>query len=74
MNQLSSKYFRTVLRMDEALIALLEEKDFQYITVREICRKAGVNRFTFYLHYETISDLVNETAKMANERFLSYFP
>ena len=33
-----------------------------------------MNRSTFYLHYETISDLVNETLEMINQRFLSYFP
>ena len=60
--------------MDEALIALLEEKDLGYITVKEICRQAGVNRSTFYLHYETIADLVSETLEMINQRFLSYFP
>ena len=73
MNKSQSKYFNTALRMDEALIALLEEKDLEYITVKEICHQAGVNRSTFYLHYETISDLVNETMEMINQRFLSYF-
>ena len=74
MNKSESKYFNTALRMDEALIALLEEKDLEYITVKEICHQAGVNRSTFYLHYETISDLVNETLEMVNQRFRSYFP
>ena len=74
MNKSESKYFNTALRMDEALLALLEEKDLEYITVKEICHQAGVNRSTFYLHYETISDLVNETMEMINRRFLSYFP
>ena len=74
MNKSESKYFHTALRMDEALIALLEEKDLEYITVKEICRQAGVNRSTFYLHYETIADLVNEALEMINQRFLSYFP
>ena len=74
MNKSESKYFNTALRMDEALIALLEEKDLEYITVKEICHQAGVNRSTFYLHYETIADLVNETLEMINQRFLSYFP
>ena len=74
MNKSESKYFNTALRMDEALIALLEEKDLEYITVKEICRRAGVNRSTFYLHYETIADLVDETLEMINQRFLSYFP
>ena len=74
MNKSESKYFNTALRMDEALIALLEKKDLEYITVKEICHLAGVNRSTFYLHYETIADLVNETLEMVNQRFRSYFP
>lgn len=41
--------------------------------MKEICYLAGVNRSTFYLHYETISDLVNETLEMIDRRFLSYF-
>ena len=51
-----SKYFNTALKMDEALIAILQKKSLEYITVKEICEKAGVNRSTFYLHYETILD------------------
>ena len=74
MNKCESKYFNTALRMDEALLALLEEKDLEYITVKEICHRAGVNRSTFYLHYETIADLVDETLEMINQRFRSYFP
>ena len=74
MNKSESKYFNTALRLDEALIALLEKKDLQYITVKEICHQAGVNRSTFYLHYETIADLLDETLEMINQRFLSYFP
>ncbi len=73
MNKSESKYFNTALCMDEALIALLEVKDLEYITIKEICEKAGVNRSTFYLHYETIDDLVNEAMENVNKRFLAYF-
>lgn len=73
MNKSESKYFNAALSMDEALIALLEMKDLEYITVKEICEKAGVNRSTFYLHYETIADLVNEAIESVEARFLSYF-
>lgn len=44
MNEFNSKYFKTALRMDEVLIALLEKKDLEYITVKEICEEADVNR------------------------------
>ena len=73
MNKSESKYFNTALCMDEALISLLKVKDLEYITVKEICEKAGVNRSTFYLHYETIDDLVNEAIETMNQRFMSYF-
>lgn len=74
MNRSESKYFNTAVKMDRALIALLETKDFAYITVSEICKTAGVNRSTFYLHYETVGDLLEETTRYVLDGFLSYFP
>ncbi len=59
--------------MDEALISLLEKKEFAYITVKEICETAGVNRSTFYLHYDNTSDLLKEATQHILDRFLSYF-
>ena len=73
MNKSESKYFNTATKMDLALISLLEKKPFEYITVSEICETAGVNRSTFYLHYETIGDLLCETARHLIDEFLSYF-
>lgn len=73
MNRSESKYFNTALRMDDALVSLLEEKSLEYVTVKEICEKAGVNRSTFYLHYETIEDLLSECVENVNKKFLSYF-
>ena len=72
MNKSESKYFNTAAKMDEAFLKLLEQKDFAYITVKELCATAGVNRSTFYLHYETMGDLLAECAKYINEQFLSY--
>ena len=72
MNRSESKYFATGEKMDEALLTLLERKDFTYITVKEICKVAGVNRSTFYLHYETLSDLLAESVEYMNRQFLDY--
>lgn len=58
--------------MDEAFLEILAKKDFEYITVKEICDVAGVNRSTFYLHYETIGDLLAECAGHINEQFLNH--
>ena len=73
MNKSESKYFNTATKMDLALISLLKKKPLEYITVSEICETAGVNRSTFYLHYETIGDLLHETARYLIDDFLSYF-
>lgn len=72
MNRSESRYFATAVKMDEAFLALLEKKDFAYITVKEICETAGVNRSTFYLHYETMADLLSESVNHMNEQFLDH--
>ena len=72
MNKNESKYFNTAIKMDEAFLELLEKKDFSYITVKEICEKAKVNRSTFYLHYETLEDLLSECVEHMNEQFLAH--
>ena len=73
MNKAESKYFNTAIRFDKALLSLLEKKPFEYITIREICETAEVNRSTFYLHYENTSDLLKETTTYVLDNFASYF-
>ena len=60
--------------MNKALLSLLEEKPFEYITVSEVCKEAAVSRSTFYLHYQNTTDLLSETMKQLIDGFLSYFP
>lgn len=74
MNRSESKYFATAARMDQAFLELLEEKDFAYITVKEICERAGVNRSTFYLHYETVNDLLAESARYIIDKLIGSMP
>ena len=74
MNKAESKYFNTAVRFNKALLSLLEKKPFEYITIREICEKAEVNRSTFYLHYENTGDLLKETTTYVLDNFTSYFP
>ena len=73
MNKSESKYFNTAVRFDKALLSLLEKKPFEYITIREICEEAKVNRSTFYLHYENTGDLLKETIAYVLDNFTSYF-
>lgn len=68
LSKAESKYYNTACLMNEALILLLEKKDYSFITVKEICEKAGVNRSTFYLHYETMEDLLSESIEYVGNK------
>lgn len=59
--------------MDKAFLELLDRKDLEFISVKEICEKAGVNRSTFYLHYENISDLLDESIQFVIDDFVANF-
>lgn len=72
-NKNETKYQNTARLFDEALLLLLEKKEYPYITVKEICTKAGVNRSTFYLHYDTVDDLLRECIDMITARFREKF-
>lgn len=73
MNKSESKYFNTAEKMDKAFISLLCEKDFEYITIKEICKAAGVNRSTFYLHYDNTRDLLSESLDYVISQFMGYY-
>lgn len=73
MNKNESKYFNTAKKMNDALITLLDKKDFSYITVKDICTIANVNRSTFYLHYQNTSDLLEEVIHNLNSSFYEHF-
>ncbi len=73
MNKSESKYYNTSHLMNQALIELLNKKDYEFLTIKEICKKAGVNRSTFYLHYDNIDDLLSETIENLNKDFVACF-
>ena len=73
MKKNESKYFYTASLMNQALLSLLEKKDIEFISVTEIAKKAGVNRSTFYLHYDNIYELLEETLENLNKEFLRSF-
>ena len=73
MQKTEGKYYTTARIMDQALLLLLEKKDLEFITVKDIVQKAGVSRSTFYLHYDNIYELLEECLEMLNEEFSQSF-
>ena len=69
MNTKNNKKKRESQRkIESTFIELLQEKDVNQISVIEICKKADVNRTTFYSSYLDIYDLVNKIGeKLVND-------
>jgi len=49
---------RTCERLGSALVALIQEKHVDDVTVQEVLDRASVGRSTFYLHYSDKDDLL----------------
>lgn len=54
-----------------AFYELIKEKPLEKITVTEIAARAEINKATFYAHYETIHDLVDQLEQEAVAEVIS---
>jgi AcrR family transcriptional regulator len=55
---------RTCERLGSALIALIQEKPINDVTVQDVLDRASVGRSTFYLHYRDKDDLLLSQLEM----------
>lgn len=53
------RILKTHKALYEALIMLLEEKEYEEIKVSDLCDKAMINRSTFYAHFSDKYDLLD---------------
>ncbi|MFF2479611.1 TetR/AcrR family transcriptional regulator C-terminal domain-containing protein [Paenibacillus sp. NPDC058071] len=51
---------RTKKMLQQAFIAIMQDKEFYKISIQELARKADVNRATFYLHYRDMDDFIDQ--------------
>lgn len=60
--ELRSPQRRTLTKrlIQEAMLTMLKNRSIQDITVRELCDAAGVNRTTFYNHYDGVYEVLGE--------------
>lgn len=49
---------------------MIIEKEFKEITIKELAERANINRKTFYLHYDSMDDILFDmTVEMADQLF-----
>ena len=54
------RVIRTRKAIREAFCSMIMEMDYSDITIKELTRRAMINRNTFYLHYESMDALLRE--------------
>lgn len=50
----------TINVIKDALLAAIREKQYDHINVAEICRRAEISRTTFYLHYDSLDEVLDD--------------
>ncbi len=61
MDRFETKYENCAKKMRAALLSLMKDYPFDRISISQLCTKAGVNRSTFYAHYDDLDSLLADT-------------
>ena len=60
MSYHDQRIYLTRQRLKDSLLTLLQKKSIHSISIRELCENAGINRTTFYNHYGSQYDLLQD--------------
>lgn len=60
---------KTLQLLQNALVDLIAEKDYEDITIQELLDRANVGRSTFYAHFENKDQLLRSILTLLNEHF-----
>ena len=63
----------SIEKIEKVFIQLLQTKELDKISVSDICKKADLNRSTFYSNYIDIYDLADKIRKHLEEEFLNLY-
>jgi AcrR family transcriptional regulator len=61
MKSIDRRIIRTKKLLRDALTSLMEEKEFERISVSDLTDRADINRGTFYIHYRDKYDLLKQS-------------
>lgn len=55
----------------DALLSLMQKKNYQDISITQLCEKAGVTRMSFYRNFESKEDVLKKWVASVTDAFLS---
>lgn len=59
---MDARIIKTKQKVKDSLMFLLRSKRIGDVTISELCKKAGINRNTFYTHYSCPEDVLTDIA------------
>ena len=74
MNENDLRVIKTEQHIEQAFLALLQQKSYRAITVQDILDTAAINRSTFYRHYaskDALAEKMVSNFREVYERFLT---
>lgn len=67
----NQRYIETENRIIKVTQELISEKGVRETTVSEICRRAGINRKSFYLHFPDVDAVLNKLETLKGKELAS---
>ncbi|MBQ7606944.1 MAG: TetR/AcrR family transcriptional regulator [Desulfovibrionaceae bacterium] len=61
---------KTIANIDRSFCSLLLEKDYDQITVTDICTRAKIQRKTFYTYYSSLDELLREKLAVLSQTYI----
>ena len=62
---------RTKKAIREAFLNLLRSEDYDRVTITAVAREADIDRKTFYLHYDSVDDVLDEFIRERAEQMVA---
>ncbi len=73
MKKADKRSRKTVKAIQDALLQMLSEKNLSDIKIIELCRRADINRTTFYLHFDNTDDVLRSIREEIVERIFTQY-
>lgn len=72
MEKVDLRVQRTKKVLKDTFKEMLLKMNFEQITIKALCEKSMINRRTFYLHYNSIDDIMAEVLEEMSLEFIKY--
>lgn len=69
----NTRFQESEQKIKECILSLLNCKKQNKITVQDICQHSGINRSTFYAHYQDIPDLLDKLESDMHQKIISRY-